>query len=255
MEPGLALAYRSRLTVAPRLELRSDATCGTALVSMVMVAFLMALLPLSSALCLAGFGASVACLAAIPWPRSPATVLPEDLADPVARETYRAILAARSELERALADAPGLASTAPSLSERCSAAVRLCARIALVGNRSYAYLSSNDNSRVARDATHLRAKLAATRDESTARDLANAAAACERQLAACEQLEQTRGRIQARLELVLASLRSFTASVVKQQTTEDEQLTLAGESLSEQVDGVGQELAVLEAALEVDAAA
>ena len=65
---------------------------------------------------------------------------------------------------------------------------------------------------------------------------------------------QTRGRIRARLDVVLASLRSFTAAVVKQQATEDEQYALAGESLSEHVDEVRDELAVLEAALDPGAA-
>jgi hypothetical protein len=41
---------------------------------------------------------------------------------------------------------------------------------------------------------------------------------------------------------------------VKQQTAEDEELALAGESISEHVDEVWQELGILASALELDAA-
>ncbi len=53
---------------------------------------------------------------------------------------------------------------------------------------------------------------------------------------------------------MLASLRAFTAAVVKQQTAEDEQLALAGESIAEHVESVRQELGVLESALQLEAA-
>jgi hypothetical protein len=43
-------------------------------------------------------------------------------------------------------------------------------------------------------------------------------------------------------------------TVVKQQTAEDEQFVLAGESIAEHVDGVRQELGILESALQLEAA-
>ena len=254
MESGLQLAQCSDTTVAPPGCARSEAVAGVGLVAVVAFILLISLLPLSSMLYVAGVGASFVGLAAIPWPKRPAIVFPEDILDPVLRETYRAILEARGQLQRALEDAPGLASVAPSLNKRCADAARLCARMAQVANRLHVYLSANEASRIAVEVAELRAKAAGTRDPSTARDLGKAAAAYERQLAACKELVQTRGRIRARLDVVLASLRSFTAAVVKQQATEDEQLALAGESLSEHVDGVRDELAVLEAALEPGAA-
>jgi len=254
MESSLEPAQCSDTTVAPSGCVRSEAVAGVGLVAVVAFIFLISLLPLSSMLYIAGVGASFVGLAAIPWPKRSSIVFPEDIVDPVLRETYRAILAARGQLERALEDAPGLASTAPSLNKRCADAVRLCARIALVANRLHVYLSANEASRIAVEVARLRAKAATAHDPSTACDLGKAAAAYERQLAACKELVQTRDRIRARLDLVLASLRSFTAAVVKQQAAEDEQLALAGESLSEHVDEVRDELAVLESALDLNAA-
>ncbi|HEX7839248.1 MAG TPA: hypothetical protein VF469_17340 [Kofleriaceae bacterium] len=254
MESGLSLAQCSDATIAPPGGIRPEAVWGMDLVSVVAFLFFLALLPLSSMLYVAGVGASFVGLAAIPWPRTPSIVFPEDIFDPVLRETYRAILAARGQLERAVEDAPGLKRCAASLNKRCADAVRLCARFALVANRLHVYLTANEASRIATEIAQLRSKATTTRDASAARDLGKAAAAYERQLATCAELVQTRDRIRARLDLVLASLRSFIAAVVKQQATEDEQLALAGESLSEQVDEVQGELAVLESALELGAA-
>ena len=255
MESSLELTRRSDLTLAPHNDRYSEAICGGGLVAVIAVVFFMSLLPLSSILWLTGVGASFAGLAVVSRARSSAMVVPEDILDPVLRETYRAIHAARGELERTLAGAPGLASAAPSLNARCADAVQSCARIVPIANRLHAYLSSHEEWQIAREAAQLRLKAASIRDESIVRDLGNAAAAYDRQLAVCEELARTRERIQARLELVLASLRSFTATVVKQQVAEEEQVALAGESLSEHVDGVRQELAVLESALELDLAA
>jgi hypothetical protein len=202
-----------------------------------------------------GFVATCAALAAAPWPNREGGVYPEDIADPQLRFTYSSILSARDELEIAIANAPGYASAAQSVKQRCSEAVRLCARVAPIANRLYGYLATQETWAAARHAADLRMKARTSTDAVTSRTLAQAAAACERQLASCEELSRTRDRIHARLELVLASLRSFTATVVKQQTLEDEQLALAGETVAEHVDSVREELAVLESALDLDAAA
>lgn len=215
---------------------------------------ILAALPLTTVLWLVGTGVSCAVLASIPWPRRDETIFPEDIVDLELRSTYSAILAARRELEVALSNAAGFASAASSLNEYCDDALRMCARIAPVANRVHAYLSAHDTWELAREAAQLRVRATSTPDEVTARDLAQAAAASEQQLAACEELTRTRERIQARLDNVLASLRAFTAAVVKQQTAEDEQLALAGASIAEHGDSVWQELGVLESALRLEAA-
>lgn len=229
-------------------------TWGAGFVGALAFSFFLSTLPLSAMLWLVSAGISCAVLASIPWPgRGEAIVFPEDIADPVLRRTYSAVLAARSELELALANAPGFASAASSLNERCNEAVRMCARVAPVVNRLHAYLSAHDAWEIAREAAQLRVRATSARDEETARNFSQAAIACEQQLAAWEDLTRMRERIQSRLDNVLAALRAFTAAVVKQQTTEDEQLALAGESIAEHVDSVRQELGVLESALQLEA--
>lgn len=254
MQPGLELTRSSNTRLACRRDAHSRAALALGVFGVAVSPFVLATLPLSTFLWLAGAGVACAVLASIPWPGHEKRIFPEDIADPALRSTYSAILAARDELELALSNAPGFASTASSLNERCNDAVRMCARIAPVANRLHAYLSAHDTGEIDRDAAELRARAASTRDEATARNLARAVAAREQQLAACEDLARTRERIQSRLDSVLASLRAFTAAVVKQQTAEDEQLALAGESIAEQVDSVQQELGVLESALQLEAA-
>ncbi len=254
MPSGLELMRRSNTSLVGRREIGPKLVLGIGTVGALAVSFFVAALPVSAMFWLMGAGVSCALLASIPWPKRDETIVLDDIADPLLRSTYLAILAARGELELALANAPGFASSASSLNERCNDAIRMCARVAPVANRLHAYLSAHDSWEIAREAAQLRARASSTRDEATARNLAQAAAASERQLAACEDLMRTRERIQAYLDHVLAALRAFAAAVVKQQTAEDEQLALAGESIAEHVDGVRQELGVLESALQLEAA-
>jgi hypothetical protein len=251
MPTSVALARRTE----PGLSCGPGVLVGTGVTAAVAISFLLALLPISSVLCIGGFIVTCAALAAVPWSRRDGLVFPEDISDPQLRETYMSILAARSELETALACAPGLGKARRAIEGRCDEAVRACSRVAPVTNRLHAYLAWNEPWMIAREAKDLRARADAARDHTTARSLAQAAAACERQLASCETLMRTRERIQARLELVLTSLRAFTATVVKQQTLEDEELAVAGDSVADHVDGVRDELATLEDALAHEAAA
>lgn len=251
---GLELARRSNASLVRPRDHRgmfwAAGFCGAAVFS-----FFLTAVPLAMMLWLVGAGACCAVLAAIPWPnRDPSQILTDEIADPVLRGTYSAILAARRELELALANAPGLTGVARSVSGRCDDAVRICARAAPVANRLHAYLSFHDTWEIAREAAELRARATSTRDAMTARNLTLAAEACEQQIAMCDDLIRTRDRIQSRLDHVLASLRAFGAAIVKQQTAEDEQVALAGESIAEHVDGVRQELGELESALQLDAA-
>ena len=61
-----------------------------------------------------------------------------------------------------------------------------------------------------------------------------------------------RDRIVARLELVRAALESFTAMIVRLAVVDEEQLMLAGESMSSHLDGIDEELAAIESALATD---
>lgn len=248
MQPGLELVRRSEVRSA-------RATIGASIALLLALPVLVAMVPLSSLLYVGGFVASCAALAALPWPEHKAHLYPEDIADPRLRETYAAILAARAELEDVLATSPACKAVAASLLQHCDEAVRLCARIAPVANRAHAYLARQDVWALARQVSDLRTSSSSETDRTTARALTHTAGAYEQQIASCEELTRTRDRIQARLELVLASLRASTARVVKQQMLEDEQLALAGENVAEHVDDVRDELAMLESAVDVDATA
>jgi len=256
MEPGVELAPYFVGPPARGGELRGRAIVGTGLASLLAIAVFIAILPLSSLLCVAGMGATCMGIAAVASRRKGApTIIPEDIADPVLRVTYRELLSARLGLERALLDAPGFAQSARSLRDRSDAAVRLCGRLAPAMNRAHAYLATGDASRPGHDAAELRTKAASTADPPSAHDLRAAAAACERELATRRALEGARDRTQARLDFVLASLRAFTARITNQQTLEDERLALASESVSEHVEGLDRELAAIESTLDPDLAA
>lgn len=247
---------QSSLALARRRDTHSSVALALGWFGIVALPFVVAALPLSILAWLVGGGVTCAVASALPWPKRGETlVFPDDIADPVLRATYNAILGARTELAVALASAPGFASVRESLNARCDEAVRACARVAPVANRVHAYLTTHDTWEIAREAAQLRVRANSARDQATAHNLTQAAAACEQQVASCDDLMRARDRIQSRLDNVLASLRAFTVAVIKQQTVEDEQVAIAGDSISEYVDGVRQELGALESALQLDAAA
>jgi hypothetical protein len=64
-----------------------------------------------------------------------------------------------------------------------------------------------------------------------------------------------RDRIQARLDLVRAALESFSATIVKLRVAGEEQQLLSRDSMIDELDGVDDELEVLEAELALDVAA
>ena len=70
-----------------------------------------------------------------------------------------------------------------------------------------------------------------------------------------DQIVAKRDQVCARLELVHAALDAFAATIVKLHTIDEEQIVLAGESISDHLDGVAEDLEVLESALELDLAA
>ena len=246
---------QSSLELARRRDAPSSVALALGWFGIVALPFVVAALPLSILAWLVGGGVTCAVVSALPWPKREAPVFPDDIADPVLRATFTAILGARTELAVALANAPGFASVSGSLNAQCDEAVRTCARVAPVANRLHAYLTTHDTWEIAREAAQLRVRANNARDQPTAHNLTQAAAACEQQVATCDDLTRTRDRIQSRLDNVLASLRAFTAAVIKQQTVEDEQVAIAGDSISEHVDGVRQELGALESALQLDVAA
>jgi len=235
--------------------------CGFAFTSMLSVVLFLAGMPLLSMAVLAVTGVSTIVLESAMSARrkrfGPGAHLevPEAIAASDARDTYRAILSAYGEIRSALGAAPALLASQSSVVERCAAAVRQCGRLAVLGNPLQRYLDGHDRTQARVDLDRLRARRDSTSDESTAEALRRAVTARTRQLETHDQILGMRDRIQARLELVRAALESFLATIVKLRVSGDEQLILTGESVMEDLDGVGDELEVLEAELAIDLAA
>jgi hypothetical protein len=242
----------------------SDAAvmCGFAFTSMLSVVLFVAGMPLMSMAILAITGVSTIMLesAISARRRRPAGItedveVPEVIVALETRETYRAILGACGDIRRVLVDAaPPLASHAEVL-ERCGAAARQCGRLALLSNPLQRYLDTHDRTQTRADLERLRARRDAVGDASTVEALGRAATARVRQLETHDQIVAMRDRIQARLELVRAALESFLATIVKLRVAGEEQLILSGDSVLDELDGIGEELEVLEAELAIDLAA
>jgi hypothetical protein len=180
---------------------------------------------------------------------------PDVILAPETRDTYRAILGAQAEIRRSLLEAVPLHGSLSVILERCDAAVQQCARMALLTNPLQRYLEAHDRERTQAELERVQRKGAASSDTQTSDALSRAAAARTRQLETHDQLAGLRDRIQARLELVRAALESFSATVIKLQVTGAEQMILSGETVMDHLDGVGDELEVLETELALDLAA
>lgn len=176
----------------------------------------------------------------------------ENIVASEAHAGYCAILLGFADVERALADAPRLRAPLASVIERCRAAVALSGRIALLANPLQRYLDTHDAGSIRLALDRLRARAETTSDEVTVAALGHAAAARARQLAILEQIAAQRDRISARLALIHAALETFAATIVKLQSLDDEQIALAGESVTDQLAEISDDLAVLESALDPD---
>ena len=251
--PGTALATGARPSVGRSLGLYGLGVACLATIGLFAAALPAIWIVILAVSATASFvlGLSAACVDR-PTPRA---IAPESIASHDLRETYRTVLFALAELDRAGADAPRLGASVDPVLERCRAAVITCGRMARLADPLQQYLDAHDPAYLRWELDRLRARTAATRDEATVAALTHAAEARARQLATYTQIAGQRDRIHARLELVRATLESFTATIVKLQGAGEEQLVLAGESMAEHLDELGDELSALEAALETDLAA
>ena len=249
----------------PRVEPGSaDAAvmCGFAFTSMLSVVLFLAGMPLISMGVLAITGVSTIVLESAMSARrrrlglsADELEVPEVIVALETRETYRAILTAYGDIRRVLADASSLRASSAAVLERCDAAVRQCGRLAVLSNPLQRYLDAHDRTQTRADLERLKLRREAVSDEPTGDALGRAATARARQLETHDQIVGMRDRIQARLELVRAALESFSATIVKLRVAGEEQMILSGDSVMEHLDGVGDELDVLEAELSMDLAA
>jgi hypothetical protein len=185
----------------------------------------------------------------------PEMEVPERIVAMETRDTYRAILTAYTDIRHVLGDAVSLRSLRAAVLQRCDAAVRHCGRLALLSNPLQRYLDAHDRARTRADLERLRQRSEAAGDALTGEALGQAATARARQLETHDQIAEMRDRIQARLELARAALESFAATIVKLRVAGDEHLVLSGDSVIDHLDGVADELDVLETELALDLAA
>lgn len=203
----------------------------------------------SAALVAASSASTIALLRASPNP-SRGRLLPEAIVSLEARQTYRAILDALAKIERIVDALPSPAGT--RVIERCRTAVDVCARAAYLGNPVQRYLDSHDAHDLRGEIERLRTRTEQTADARTISDLSRATAARARQLATYDEMCAMRDRIQARLELVHASLESFAAQLIKLDAVEQEELAFADQTVTDRIDGIGEELEILESTLAAD---
>src|SRR6185295_11184719 len=181
--------------------------------------------------------------------------VPEMIISMETRDTYRAILTAYTDIRRVIGDAASLRSSRAAVLERSDAAVRQCGRLALLSNPLQRYLDAHDRAQTRADLERLRQRSEAAVDAPTGDALGQAATARARQLETHDQIVGMRNRIQARLELARAALESFSATIVKLRVAGDEHLVLSGDAVIDHLDGVADELDVLETELALDLAA
>jgi hypothetical protein len=236
--------------------------CGFAFTSMLSVVLFLAGMPLVSMGVLAITGVATIVLEsalASRRRRNGATVEDLEVSQTImaldTRDTYRAILTAYGDIRRALCDAPVMRDLQHAVLPRCEAAVRQCGRLAMLSNPLQRYLDAHDRKHTANELDRLRERREAASDDSTVEVLGRAATARTRQLETHDQIVKMRERIQARLELVRAALESFSATIVRLRVAGEEQMLVSGESMIDQLDGVDDELDVLEAELAMDIAA
>jgi len=247
VELALAPSTQVPLAVQEAREWSLHAFAATILLSFVLLVVGMPVI--SAALIAASSASTLALLKATPK-LSRSRMLPETIVSLDARQTYRAILEAFSEIERIARATPSAASM--RVIERCRSAVELCARVAVLGNPLQRYLDGHHPEHLRGELERLRAHTEVVADERTLSDLSRATAARARQLATYEEMRAMRDRIQARLELVHASLESFAAQLLKLQVVEEEDLVFADQTVTERIDSITEELDILESTLALD---
>jgi hypothetical protein len=176
----------------------------------------------------------------------PRRVNPEAIASSEVRAAYRSILLRLAEVEIALAEAPRLKNVMATAIERARAAVALSGQIALLANPLHRYLDNHSESLVRSELGRLGERSEAATDEAAVTAWSQASAARARQLSIHGQIAAQQDRIHARLELVNAGLEAFSATIARLHALDEEQVMLASESVTDRLDGLGEELAALE---------
>ena len=184
--------------------------------------------------------------------RQAALPTPEAVASLELREVYRGILATYEEIERGVTNARRLRSAIGPILERCITAVEMCGRLAMIANPLHHHLAVHDPKGLRAEIDRLQARCDALTDEDAAKVLRGAVAARTRELANLDHMAVMRDRIHARLEVCRASFAAFAATVVKLHVADEEQLGVAAGTLNDHLDGVSDNLEIMESVLGVE---
>lgn len=187
--------------------------------------------------------------------KSRVPIYPEEIASSELRASYRSILIELTQIEQTLEESPRLAPLMGPAIGRARDAVELSGQIALLANPLQRYLDKHSHSFVRSELQRLRERTEAASDEAATTVWNQAVVARTRQLAIHDQMAAQQDRIAARLELVRAGLETFSATIARLHSADEEQVVLAGASVTEQLDAMREDLAACESAFEVEAAA
>jgi hypothetical protein len=168
------------------------------------------------------------------------------------RAAYLDILRVHEDIRRSLLDAERMQSTLRALFGQCGDVVQVAGRLARLANPLHDYLEVHGANQAKQELHRLAVTADGTSDRVAQAVYQSAAAARGRQLGTLLEIQQLRDRIRARLELIGASLASVQALVIKLQVLDLEKVAVAGESMSDQLASLGEELVVLESMIEDD---
>lgn len=175
---------------------------------------------------------------------------PSEIHSPELRAAYANVLHAHRRIRTALADREGAIDVLLEPYRRCGELVLLAGRVARVGNALQSYVEEHDPEQLAAEIELLQIKADHSEDLETRRAYRRTAEARSRQLGSYLEFRRLLDRILARLRLIAASLESLLALVVKVHARLLEQTAFSGESMSNWLDVLQDDLEILEDALD-----
>lgn len=176
-------------------------------------------------------------------------ILPTHLRAPGVRCAYEAVLRAHARVRAAIRAGGDTRGLMLSLYGRCRDLVLLAGRVAAVANTVSAYLEEHDDDPLQAEVRRLHASAGQAGDPRARRAFEQTADARLQQQRGVEEFRALLDRIQARVELIAASLELVHAFAIKLQARLLEQAAFAG-GYGDGLDLLRQDLEMLEAAMD-----
>jgi hypothetical protein len=177
-------------------------------------------------------------------------VQPSDISCSELRLTYSTILQGHDGLRSALDASGGARHGLIQLYGRSTELVQTAGRIARVGCSLKAYLDGSSDELLDRQISHLEERATESHDEGATRVFRQAAAVRCHQLATYHRIEGLYARVEARLAMVVAFLAALEAQLIELEALDLEAEARAGGLISEHLEVLGCDLAMLETSLE-----